>query len=42
MKKSDKKFEWTEEVDAAFSQLKNVLSIPPVLVTPKKREPLLL
>jgi hypothetical protein len=29
MKKSDKKFEWTEEADAAFSQLKKVLSTPP-------------
>jgi hypothetical protein len=32
MKKSDKKFEWTKEADAAFSQL----------IAPKKREPLLL
>jgi hypothetical protein len=42
MKKSDKKFEWTEEADAAFSQLKKVFSTPPVLVAPKEREPLLL
>jgi hypothetical protein len=42
MKKSDKQFEWTEEADAAFSQLKKVLSTPPVLVAPKEREPLLL
>jgi hypothetical protein len=42
MKKSDKKFEWREEADAAFSQLKKVLSTPPVLVAPKEREPLLL
>jgi hypothetical protein len=42
MKKSDKKIEWTEDADAAFSQLKKVLSIPPVLVAPKEREPLLL
>jgi hypothetical protein len=42
MKKSDKKFEWTEEADAAFSLLKRVLSTPPVLVAPKEREPLLL
>jgi hypothetical protein len=42
MKKSDKKIEWTEDVDAAFSQLKKVLSTPPVLVAPKEREPLLL
>jgi hypothetical protein len=42
MKKSNKKFEWTEEVDAVFAQLKKVLSTPPVLVAPKEREPLLL
>jgi hypothetical protein len=42
MEKSDKKFEWTEEADATFSQLKKVLSTPPVLVAPKEREPLLL
>jgi hypothetical protein len=42
MKKSDKKFEWTEEADAPFSPLKKVLSKPPVLVAPKEREPLLL
>jgi hypothetical protein len=42
MKKSDKKFEWTEEAHAALSQLKKVLSAPPVLVAPKEREPLLL
>jgi hypothetical protein len=35
IKKSDKKFEWTEEADAAFSELKKVLSTPPVLVAPK-------
>jgi dsDNA-binding SOS-regulon protein len=42
MKKSDKKFEWTEEADAAFSQLKKMFSTPPVLVAPKEREALLL
>jgi ribonuclease HI len=42
MKKSDNKFEWTEEADAAFAQRKKVLSTPPVLVAPKEREPLLL
>jgi hypothetical protein len=42
MKKLDKKFEWTEEADIAFSQLKKVLSTPPLLVAPKEREPLLL
>jgi dsDNA-binding SOS-regulon protein len=42
MKKSDDKFEWTEEADIAFAQLKKVLSTPPVLVAPKEKEPLLL
>jgi hypothetical protein len=42
MKKSDNKFEWTEEADIAFAQLKKVLSTPPVLVAPKEKEPLLL
>jgi hypothetical protein len=42
MKKSDKQFKWTEEADTAFSQLKKVLSTPPVLVTLKEKEPLLL
>jgi hypothetical protein len=36
MKKSDDKFEWTEEADVAFAQLKKVLSTPPVLVAPKE------
>jgi hypothetical protein len=42
MKKSDDKFEWTEEADIAFAQLKKVFSTPPVLVAPKEKEPLLL
>jgi hypothetical protein len=42
MKKSDDKFEWTEEADIAFAQLKKVLFMPPVLVAPKEKEPLLL
>jgi hypothetical protein len=42
MKKSDDKFEWTEEADVAFAHLKKVLSTPPVLVAPKEKEPLLL
>jgi hypothetical protein len=42
MKKSDDKFEWTEEADAAFAQLKKVLSTLPVLVAPKEKETILL
>jgi hypothetical protein len=37
MKKSDDKFEWTEEADTTFVQLKKVLSTPPVLVARKKK-----
>jgi ribonuclease HI len=42
MKKSDDKFEWTEEADVAFAQFKKVLFTPPMLVVPKEKEPLLL
>jgi hypothetical protein len=42
MKKSDKKFKRTEEADQAFAHLKKVLSMPPVLVGPNEKEPLLL
>jgi hypothetical protein len=38
MKKSDDKFEWMEEADVAFAQLKKVLSTPPVLVAPKEKK----
>jgi hypothetical protein len=37
MKKLDDKFEWTEEADVTFAQLKKVLSIPPVLVAPNEK-----
>lgn len=36
------KFEWTEEADTAFQELKAYLTNPPVLVTPEPEEPLLL
>jgi hypothetical protein len=42
MKKSDKKIEWIEEADQAFSHLKKVLYTPPVLVAPIEKELLLL
>ena len=41
MKKSDK-FEWTPEADAAFADLKALLSTQPVLAAPISKEPLLL
>ena len=41
MKKSNK-FEWTPEADAAFAELKTLLSTEPVLVAPISKEPLLL
>ena len=41
MRKSDK-FEWNEEAEKAFENLKQVLSTPPVLVAPRENEPLLL
>ena len=41
MKKSDK-FEWTPEADAAFAELKALLSTQPVLAAPISKEPLLL
>jgi hypothetical protein len=42
IKKLYDKFEWTEEADTTFAQLKKVLFTPPVLVAPKEKEPLLL
>ena len=41
MKKTDR-FEWTEEAQAAFVDLKRTLSTPPVLVAPHEKEPLYL
>ena len=41
MKKSDK-FEWTPEANAAFAELKALLSTQPVLAAPISKEPLLL
>ena len=41
LKKSEN-FEWTAEAQTAFEDLKRMLSNPPVLVTPKEREPMLL
>jgi hypothetical protein len=36
------KFEWTPEADKAFGELKRYLMSPPIMVTPRPREPLLL
>jgi hypothetical protein len=41
MKRSGK-FEWTPEVAVAFEELKRYLTSPPIMVTPRTREPLLL
>ena len=39
--KASKKFAWTEEADAAFTQLKAFLTSPPVLTAPQPNEVLL-
>ncbi|KAK1685179.1 hypothetical protein QYE76_046027 [Lolium multiflorum] len=36
------KFEWNEEADRAFEDLKRTISTPPILVAPKEKEPLML
>ncbi|KAK1686157.1 hypothetical protein QYE76_047005 [Lolium multiflorum] len=36
------KFQWNEEADRAFENLKRAISTPPILVAPKEKEPLLL
>ena len=41
MKKGDN-FEWSEEAQKAFDDLKRTLSTPPILVTPTEKEPMLL
>ena len=35
-------FEWTEEADRAFQDLKKYLTSPPVMVAPRPQEPLVL
>ncbi|XP_048599943.1 uncharacterized protein LOC125580038 [Brassica napus] len=40
--KGNKKFEWSEECEKAFQQLKRYLAIPPVLAKPVEGEPLFL
>ena len=41
MKKSNK-FEWTDKAEAAFAELKTLLSTQPVLAAPISKEPLLI
>ncbi|KAK1566330.1 hypothetical protein QYE76_007529 [Lolium multiflorum] len=40
--KQGEKFQWNEEADRAFENLKRAISTPPILVAPKEKEPLLL
>ncbi|KAK1630915.1 hypothetical protein QYE76_005230, partial [Lolium multiflorum] len=40
--KQGDKFQWNEEADRAFEDLKRKISTPPILVAPKDKEPLLL
>ncbi|KAK1694864.1 hypothetical protein QYE76_011561 [Lolium multiflorum] len=40
--KQGEKFQWNEEADRAFENLKRTISTPPILVAPKEKEPLLL
>ena len=40
--KASEKFEWSEEADAAFTQLQQFLTSPPVLTAPREDETLLL
>jgi hypothetical protein len=40
--KTSKKFSWTEEANAAFTQLKTFLTSPPILTAPQPNEDLLL
>jgi hypothetical protein len=40
--KQGEKSEWNEEADKAFEHLKRTISTPPVLVSPKEKESLLL
>ena len=40
--KKKRPFEWTEEADKAFQDLKRYLTSPPVMVAPRPQEPLVL
>ncbi|KAK1595177.1 hypothetical protein QYE76_026955 [Lolium multiflorum] len=40
--KQGENFQWNEEADRAFENLKRAISTPPILVAPKRKEPLLL
>ena len=41
MKKGEN-FKWNEEADKAFEHRKRTISMPPILVAPREKEPLLL
>ena len=40
--KNTKEFEWTDEAQIAFANLKKVLSTPPIIAVPREKEPLFL
>jgi hypothetical protein len=40
--KAKEKFEWSEEANTAFAELKQFLTSPPILTAPKEGETLLL
>jgi hypothetical protein len=40
--KAKEKFKWSEEANTAFAELKQFLTSPPILTTPKEGETLLL
>jgi hypothetical protein len=40
--KASEKFVWSKEVDVAFTQLKEFLTPPPILIAPQKDDVLLL
>ena len=40
--KAQEKFVWSEDTDKAFTELKQILTSPPIMITPQKDETLLI